>query len=529
MIDQLSEPRVECRSGTGDRRDVLAPDVLAHALLLVAVVLGSVVRTVPVLTSDFPLHDGGLFLVMVQDLQDAGFVLPLTTSYNLDQIPFAYPPLAIYLTAGLNAIGFDLIALMRFIPLVASIATVPVLYLIVVELTGRRGIAAVSTVAFALAPRSYEWLVIGGGLTRAPGMLFALLVIWQGIKLLRQPSLARIAGTGLCGGLTLLTHPEASLFAAVSLAVLLVARGRNRGAIGAMLAAGAIALVVAAPWLWTVVMRYGPEVVTGAANSRNALLGNTLRSLLFGQFTGATAFDLFLGIGFVGLLIEVGRGRYLVPAWVVAIPIVVLAAGFTYAMVPWSILVAIAVVDVLLPAVYRLTKGRRFGRPILELGLGGAAVLASLATPYGTDSPLHQLNTGDRQAMVWVSRNLPADARVAVVTGLPWWNDATSEWFPAIARRHSVATPQGYEWTDEFVRQQERHRLLQDTCAPRMADCLRLWAAHFDVDVDFIYVPKGQLAGIASDHDCCPGLRESLRQTYQVVYDNAGATIVMIR
>jgi hypothetical protein len=294
-----------------------------------------------------------------------------------------------------------------------------------------------------------------------------------------------------------------------------------------MFAAGALAVAVAAPWLVTIVIRYGPEAITGAANSRNALLGTTLRSLLFGQFTGATAFDLFLGVGFAGLLIEVGRRRYLTPVWVVAIPIVVIAAGFTYVMVPWSILIAVAVADVLVPAAERLGVGR-FGRPILELGLGGAAVLGSLATGFNTLSPMHELLPNDRAAMVWVSQNLPADAKVAVVTGLPWWNDATSEWFPAIARRQSVATPQGYEWTADFVSRQERNRLLQDTCAPRGSDCLRRWIDLFNLRVNFVYVPKGRLAGLASPSDCCPAFRQSIRDALPVVYDGPGATIARV-
>lgn len=497
-------------------------------LLVLAIALAIVVRAVPVLSSDWPLHDGGLFMVMIQDLRDAHFVLPLYSTYNLDQIPFAYPPLAIYLTALLNAAGLDLVGLMRSIPLFASVATVPVVYILTIELTGRRSIAGVAAVALALAPRSYEWLIIGGGLTRAPGMLFALLAIWQGIRLLRHPSVFRIAMTGLAGGATILTHPEASLFCVVSLALLLISRGRTWRGMGAMVAAGALALAIASPFLWVVLSRHGVDAISAAAGSRTALLGNTMRTLIFGQFTGATAFDLFLGIGFVGLLVEIGRGRYLVPLWVLVTPVVILGAGFTYSMVPWSILVAVAVVDVLVPAVDRLAAGRPFGRPLLDVGLVGAAVLASLATGFGTDSPIHELRAEDRTAMVWASENLPVGADVAVVTGLPWWNDASSEWFPAIARRHSIATPQGYEWTAYFVRQQERDRLLQDTCGRGTAACLRAWADHFDVRVDYVYIPKGKLAGLASNDDCCPALRQSTRDEFLVIYDGPGATIARV-
>ena len=45
-----------------------------------------------------------------------------------------------------------------------------------------------ATLAFALIPRSYEWLIMGGGITRAPGMLFALLALAAVIRLVHRPT-----------------------------------------------------------------------------------------------------------------------------------------------------------------------------------------------------------------------------------------------------------------------------------------------------------------------------------------------------
>src|SRR5688572_16295208 len=47
-----------------------------------------------------PLNDGGLFQAMARDISDAHFGLPAYTSYNGGDIPFAYPPLALYLAAA---------------------------------------------------------------------------------------------------------------------------------------------------------------------------------------------------------------------------------------------------------------------------------------------------------------------------------------------------------------------------------------------------------------------------------------------
>jgi len=57
------------------------------------------VRLAITLRSDFPLNDGGLFFSMARDLKRAHYALPGEKSYNGADLPFAYPPLGIYLAA----------------------------------------------------------------------------------------------------------------------------------------------------------------------------------------------------------------------------------------------------------------------------------------------------------------------------------------------------------------------------------------------------------------------------------------------
>lgn len=64
---------------------------------MTAVTLGLILRLLPALSADFPLNDGGLFYLMTRELQGAHYALPVYTSYNSAQIPFAYPPLAFYI------------------------------------------------------------------------------------------------------------------------------------------------------------------------------------------------------------------------------------------------------------------------------------------------------------------------------------------------------------------------------------------------------------------------------------------------
>ncbi|HEX7076786.1 MAG TPA: glycosyltransferase family 39 protein, partial [Hyphomicrobiaceae bacterium] len=403
------------------------------ALLLVpALTLGAIARFVPIANVSFPLNDGGLFYVMSQDLVRLGFALPDVTSYNNAGIPFAYPPLALYALGILSAAGLDAIQLLRWIPFVVSVMTIPLVYLVAKELLGSWRIAGVAALAFALIPRSYEWTITGGGLTRGLGMAMALLAIWQGLRLIRTPNPMHVALTGLFGGLTVLTHPEASLFVVITLGTFVAAFGRTIRTAMAMVIAGIIGGLVSAPWWLSILLLHGPGLLVGAADSRTAQLPNALRNFLFGDFTGASALDIFLGIGFVGLLVQVGRGRYVLPVWLLGLVIFIVAAGFTFAAVPWAMLTAIAVMEVVLPSAGRLFPAHVHARAIVTGGLLGAGMLATLATGYSTATPIHGLSPEQRSAMQWINESLPPDARFVVVTGVDWPKDATSEWFPAL-------------------------------------------------------------------------------------------------
>ncbi len=71
--------------------------------LTVAFAAACLVRLPLVLADDVPLNDGGVFLAMATDPANARLAVPDFTSYNRAHIPFAYPPLGIFLTAAVAA------------------------------------------------------------------------------------------------------------------------------------------------------------------------------------------------------------------------------------------------------------------------------------------------------------------------------------------------------------------------------------------------------------------------------------------
>src|SRR5688572_299911 len=94
--------------------------------LAVILVIGGLLRLASVIGTAFPAGDGGLFATMIEDLRRAGFALPTFTSYNGGDIPFAYPPLALYLGAILPV---DPLTTLQWLPAILATAAIVPVYL----------------------------------------------------------------------------------------------------------------------------------------------------------------------------------------------------------------------------------------------------------------------------------------------------------------------------------------------------------------------------------------------------------------
>jgi hypothetical protein len=511
---------------------------LARAVSL-PVIAGLLVRAIPVATADFPLNDGGLFYTMTRDLQAAGFVPPATTTYNDLGIPFAYPPLGFYLAGLLSEAGVALLPLFQFLPLLFAALTIPVVYLLAREILGSTFKALIATWAFALLPRSFEWLVVGGGLTRSLGLLLGLLAILEGLRFFRTSRRRDGVAMGILAGLTALSHPEAALFTGLSLFLMFLAYGRTRRVLAELLALAGLAALIAAPWWLTAVSRDGlaPFLSGGQATID---VGVSFQYLVTFAFTDEPYLTFLGAIGLIGFLFEIARRRYLLPAWVVLLFVLAPRGAATSAMVPLSLLVAVAIDHVLFarlrepqgqvaddPARGGLALEDRFGRAVLIAGVV-LGVIGAVKAPVVLGSPLHALPEPNRTAMGWIAADTPPTTRFLVVTGSQWFLDANSEWFPVLAARQSVATLQGYEWLGKAAwdAQARRNAELQE-CAYATRDCVEAWARANAMTDAWVYVPVRTIDTLSPTGDCCAGLRASLRSSsrYVVAYDGPGGTV----
>ncbi|HEX2142178.1 MAG TPA: hypothetical protein VHK28_07920 [Candidatus Limnocylindria bacterium] len=459
---------------------------LADAALAVFLLAGVGARVLPGLFTSFPMGDGGLFAVMAADIQAAGWQLPMFASYNGGEIPFTYPPVGLYVLAVLSAIlGQTPVQVMDWWPPLLAVASMGAAWLLLSELTDRRT-GAWATAVFAITPRSFEWLIVGGGVTRTLGFTMAILAIWLLVLGLREVPHPRgrlpfALGAGAVAGLTLLTHPEATSFGVVSLLALAV---RERARIGqflrVVLPAGAVAGAIVTPWLVVAIGRHGWQPYADALTSHNS--GWVAVEHLLGLDTGAPVpVDPVKIAGAVGLVLLLVHRSWFIPAWYAGLMLLITGAGPTYAMLPLSIAAVLGVrwLAARVTAIWRL--------PLVAGGVAVAVLFAALAVQQPL-SPTRQVSEEAREVMEWVRVNTPPDSRFALVSGTFWWADTEAEWFPALTGRVSVATVQGMEWLDEerWNGSLESHERLQ-SCAHAGLRCLADWARAYPAEVDYVW------------------------------------------
>ncbi|HEY4668665.1 MAG TPA: hypothetical protein VIH05_02720 [Tepidiformaceae bacterium] len=497
---------------------------VASALALPAIIaVAAAVRLTHTLREPFPLNDGGLFFAMVRDIQAAGYMLPEYTRYNGGDIPFAYPPLSLYLAALLDpVVPGSLETLFRVLPLAGSVLVVWAFAHLARAMLPGRGTAWLAALAFALAPGSFVWLLMGGGLSRSFGLVFGLLAIREAWLLLRADEFSRrrVGATGVLLAVAAATHLEAAAFACMTFVLMAAASPRRNGL--RLLAVSAVGAVAAAPWWGLVVARHGlwPFIAARGEGGRLIEDGNVsigwieyvLRNPLF---TGEPNFPIIGVLGLAGAAWAVAHRQWFLPAWWLSTMVVGMRAFPTFTAVPICLLAGLALGQVMRSAL--AVAREREWRLVPSMALPAIAVIVfaigSLAArssgPPLTD--LRTLSEDDRAAMAWVAAETESDAAFAVIPPYRWWADSASEWFPALGERTSVATPHGYEWVPgEFGHREWLHWRLS-RCAGGDVACVEEALAKGKASVTHLYLPSG----------CCEGLKESVRSSpaYEVIYD----------
>lgn len=530
------------------RASVAWPAIATGGAALVAIG----VRVFLVLSRGFPLNDGALFYLMTQEVGAHDFHLPVSTAYNSANIPFAYSPLGFYLAAALQAGGVDLLQLLRFLPLVFSCLCVLAFYLFARDVIVSRATVIAALTTFAVLPRSFLWLIMGGGLTRSIGFFFAILALWQLHRTYTRQAWRHAAWTTVFAALTVLSHLGTAPFVAFSGVLFLLYFGRNKFSVIASAAIVAGTLILTAPWWVSVAATHGfaPFFAAQATGGTvfGAHRGEALTKLAyFGLGTAEPLFPIIGAFAIVGAFASFTRRGAFLPLWWLTTILLDTRAGATYASIPVALLAAIALTDVIIPAIaHPVTQLRQSTSAtgwaavatasrarqvvvasvvVVLVGYGIASAVVRRPALNAEGRYLTSLNRDDFAAMSWVAQRSPTDSRMLVVVGSAvggWWDDRVGEWFPVLARRVSVATVQGTEWLagNTFEAREVQYNRLQ-ACAIWGTDCLEDWSRQTNLRYSHVYIPK-TLA-----FPCCAPLERALRTdpNYRLVFDGPGAAI----
>ncbi len=475
------------------------------SIFVASLSLGIVLRFLPATQAGFPVGDGGLFYRMVEILQSEKYALPDTVPFNGLHVPFAYPPIGFYL-AGFVAhlTRLPLLDIFQWMPSVISTLTIPAFYLLADSVLHSRVKASLSMLMFALLPRATSWFIMGGGITRSLGMLFLILSLY-GLCGLFQSGSKRFLGISISfAALVVLTHPEAALHAVATSVLLWFFLSRSKPGVRSALLVALGVLLLIAPWLLIIISRHGLAVFWSAIQtglySSIMLLPGIL--VLFGE---EQLVGLISALALLGLLVQVGKRQFLLPAWLLLPWLVEPRAADASSMLSLCMLAALALTEVVLPGLSALA-GRApdaghlpehvMRTPILWLSIGALVAYSGVSgILYDGAYPAHSVSATDRSAMQWIRQNIAADSRFLILTGnLKPFSDGVAEWFPVLAISRSLNTVQGYEWLDgaHFAQRLVRSSQLQ-TCLQQDVACIEDWAEAAKQGFEYVYlsVPGG--------------------------------------
>jgi hypothetical protein len=506
--------------------------------LLATFALGIAVRARYTLFADFPLNDGGLFYSMSADIRAANYALPSVTSYNGADIPFAYPPIGFYIAALLTDVTpLSLEQVFLYLPFVATCLTVPAFYLLARALLPSRMTVLLAVGAFALVPRSFIWLMMGGGVARSLGLLFGLLALYYVVLLVRDGKTRAAPLAAILTALTFASHLETGWFVALSAAVIYLAYGRDVRSAAMLAGVGVAAAALAAPWWVTVLSRHGLDPFLAASETGGSILNRPEDALIaLGRMIGTSEpfFPVIGALGVLGAVYLVARRDFFVPAWWAAIILLDLRAYPTFTTIPIALSAAVAVTHVLVPALASIGRSPEEARTSSRMPAAATIALAALGVfvvigavisrpgLYGEATLLKPLGGDERSSLGWVSRETPADSTFLVVPSTGWEAAKTAEWFPVLAERVSMTTVQGTEWLPDgaFGDAVEAHDLAY-LCGYTTSQCLDDWRVDTGRSFDYVYVPK------PPGGQCCEQLVDSLAAdgAYRLAYDGRGATI----
>ncbi len=452
---------------------------------------------------------------MIRDLKANQYSLPEFTTYNFVDIPFAYPPLGFYAAASLSSLlPVSELGILLWLPALVNTLSILVFYKLAEQILPSRMSASLAVLIYALSPRAFVWQVMGGGITRAFGMLFLLLMVWQAKRLFSASHLTQqeesiredeshlsdrsnlfgathpLVLTILFGTGAVLSHPQTALHAALGGALLFAFYGLNkRGALSALAVASGVALLTA-PWWATVLSRHGIQPFISAGQTSQRTVESYL-AILKVDGLGDYIFLPTLLFGFIGMWITARRREFFLVTWIVSAYLIDPRGGDGIALLPLSMLAGTGLLK--LSALISRSDGEQ-AEAVMTMRVSQMLVFTLMfylilsASIFDFQLINTSLKSADLKMIEWVDSNVDDGKTFLLATGREFsMSDPMQEWFPALTGQYSATTMQGLEWTlgDRFFSWYDELIAFQH-CAE--VNCVNEWSARNDIEYDYLIV-----------------------------------------
>jgi len=466
---------------------------IGNLILLAALLFGTLFRFFPSWLASFPINDGGMFFVMMKDLQASHFIPPVFTTYNNLNIPFAYPPLALYIGAGISSLfNISLIKILQWLPPLINSLCVLFFYFLAQEVLEDKLKSTIAALIFAFTPHLNTWLSAGGGLTRSFGTLFMMLTVMYSYRLFAKNNSKATLGVIIFGSLTVLSHTESTVFAIALPIYVWLSKSRSaKSALqGGLIAIGV--LILAGLWYGWVIYKHGFETLLSALTTGGQTIWSVLRLINVDIITEEPYLDLLGVFGILGMTFLVIKKEYFIPLMLMVIFLVEPRSAHTIGNIPLAMAGGIFLANILLPALEKISGEQ------IPNNNRGIKVFLIISIPYLLVNSIYQgymlsqnhVSGDEQKAMAWIKENTPEDSQFLVITGEPEaMCDSSAEWFPALTERESLSTLQGREWIlgrrfGEFI----GHRINLQNCIDKNIGCLNNEAEYLGASFDYIYI-----------------------------------------
>lgn len=460
-------------------------------LIAAAIFFGIIIRA-EAFHSSFPVNDGGMFYTMMQDIIANGCCsLPHYTSYNNLSIPFTYPPVGFLIGIATSKIfSIELYSVLIFVPFIFSIGSIFVSYLFLKKIVSSN-VAIFATLLFAITPRTYLWQIMGGGITRSAGMFFGILCLFLSAQFLQKNYKMTFVGAATSLAFCITSHLEWGFFTVTTLiifAFFMNSIKHKKKVVISIIVSGFILSL-----LWFVPVFIIQGTLTPFISFASVGFSKFNRSVLvlsIGYITQENFFPLVGITGILGFFLQAKKNVWLA-IWGFVPLLINPRTSFNYIAIPLTISASYVLTQLFIQD--KKTTHYAF------VTIMGISLMYIFAIKLNLDSDIKantwpSLSFSDITAMKWVeAHTMPMDQFLVLPEepDLAWSVSPVTEWFPTIAKRHSIITAQGSEWLPEHEFN-KRINYYVDTqkCFYKTIDCYENIAEKYGFSYNYIYVPK---------------------------------------